>query len=181
MIFKPSPLQGNYTIELEPHGDSRGWFARTFCEKEFEQIGCTKKWVQMNHSFNAEKGTVRGLHFQLPPHAEIKLVRCIAGAVFDVVVDIRKNSPTFLGWFGAELSTQNKTMMYIPEGFAHGFQTLSENCELVYCHSEFYTPGSESGLRYNDPAVGIHWPIEITNLSERDKQHSLITKNFTGI
>mgnify|MGYP003614769473 FL=1 len=181
MIFKPSPLQGNYIIELEPHGDNRGWFTRTFCEKEFEQIGHTKNWVQMNHSFNAEKGTLRGLHFQLPPHKEIKLVRCIAGAVFDVVVDIRKGSPTFLHWFGAELSANNKTMMYIPEGFAHGFQTVAENCELLYCHSEFYAPNSENGLMYNDPAIGIMWPLETVNVSARDKQHSIITKNFTGI
>ena len=181
MIFKPTPLQGNYTIELQPKGDDRGWFARTFCAKEFEQIGHTKPWVQMNHSFTADKGTVRGLHFQHPPHSEIKLVRCIAGAVFDVVVDIRKNSPTFLQWFGTEISAQNKTMMYIPEGFAHGFQTLTDHCELIYCHTEFYIPGAEDGLKYNDPALRINWPLEPVNLSERDEQHPFITQNFTGI
>lgn len=181
MIFKPTPLDGSFTVELEPRGDSRGWFARTYCEKEFDQIGHSQKWVQMNHSYTAQKGTIRGMHYQVPPYGEIKLVRCIAGAVFDVVVDIRKDSPTFLQWFGTELSADNKAMMYIPEGFAHGFQTLTENCELIYCHSNFYTPGVEGGLRYNDPALNIKWVSEGKNISDRDQQHPFITKDFIGI
>ncbi len=181
MIFTPTPLKGSYLIDPSPRGDNRGWFMRTFCAKEFEQIGHTKPWVQMNHSFTAEAGTIRGMHYQLPPHSEIKLVRCIAGAVFDVVIDVRKESPTFLRWFGAELSAENKKMMYIPEGFAHGFQTLTGNCELIYCHSEFYLPEAEGGLRYDDPELDIQWMAEAKNISERDQQHPLITKKFTGI
>jgi dTDP-4-dehydrorhamnose 3,5-epimerase len=135
----------------------------------------------MNHSFTAEKGTVRGMHFQHPPHAEIKMVRCIAGAVFDVVVDLRKDAETFLQWYGVELSAENKQMIYIPEGFAHGFQTLTENVELIYHHTEFYTPEAEAGLLYNDVALNINWPLPITNLSERDTKHPIIQSNFKGI
>jgi dTDP-4-dehydrorhamnose 3,5-epimerase len=135
----------------------------------------------MNHSFTAEKGTVRGMHFQHPPHAEIKMVRCIAGAVYDVAVDLRKDSETFLQWYGIELSAENKQMIYIPEGFAHGFQTLTENVELMYHHTEFYTPEAEEGLLYNDPMLNINWPLQINNLSERDTKHPIIQSNFKGI
>jgi dTDP-4-dehydrorhamnose 3,5-epimerase len=181
MIFTPAPLNGCYIIGIEPKGDSRGWFARTYCKKEFAQIGHTKEWVQMNHSFTSQKGTIRGMHYQLPPYSEIKMVRCIAGAVYDVVIDIRKHSPTFLQWFGAEISAENKKMMYIPEGFAHGFQTLTTNCELVYHHSEFYTSGAEGGLHHNDPALVITWPLPITEISARDKNHPLLDSTFKGI
>ena len=181
MIFMPTKLEGSYSIELSPFTDSRGWFARTYCKHEFAQIGHTKEWVQINHSFTAAAGAIRGMHYQLPPFSEIKMLRCIAGAVYDVIVDIRKESPTFLHWFGTELSSTNKKMLYIPAGFAHGFQTLSADCELIYHHSEFYTPGAEAGLRYNDPALGIQWPLPPTELSERDKQHPLLNGNFTGI
>ena len=121
------------------------------------------------------------MHYQESEYKEIKLVRCIAGKVYDVIIDIRKDSPTFLKWFGIELSAENKKMLYIPAGFAHGFQCLSDNCELLYHHSAFYTPGRETGISYNDPAVNIEWPIEITVISERDKNHPFITKNFKGI
>lgn len=181
MIFTSTPLAGSYTITLSPAADSRGWFARTYCKNEFSQIGHAKEWVQINHSFTAATGTVRGMHYQLPPFSEIKMLRCIAGAVYDVIVDIRKGSPTFLQWFGVTLSSENKKMLYIPTGFAHGFQTLSPGCELIYHHSECYTPGAEGGLRYNDPALGIQWPLPPTALSERDSQHPLLTSNFTGI
>ena len=124
MIFIPTPLKGSYEIVLEPKGDNRGWFARFYCKKEFEQINHTKEWVQMNHSFTSTKGSIRGMHFQNPPYAEVKLVRCIAGAVYDVIIDLRKDSPTFLQHYGTQLSAENKKMLYIPEGFAHGFQTL---------------------------------------------------------
>jgi dTDP-4-dehydrorhamnose 3,5-epimerase len=181
MIFTPAPLNGCYVIEIEPSGDKRGWFARTYCKKEFEQIGHEKEWVQLNHSFTSQKGTIRGMHYQLPPHSEIKMVRCIAGAVYDVVIDVRKHSTTFLQWFGTEISAENKKMMYIPEGFAHGFQTLTDNCELVYHHSEFYTSGAEGGIRYNDPATGIVWPLPLTEISARDNNHPLLDSTFKGI
>jgi dTDP-4-dehydrorhamnose 3,5-epimerase len=181
MIFTGTPLQGSYTVTLEPRADSRGWFARSFCKEEFRAIGHDKEWVQMNHSFTVATGAVRGMHYQLPPHAEIKLVRCIAGAVFDVIIDLRRGSASFLGWYGTELSAANKKMMYIPEGFAHGFQTLSSDCELLYHHSALYTPGAEAGIRYDDPAVGIQWPLMVTDLSDRDRQHPLLTKEFKGI
>jgi dTDP-4-dehydrorhamnose 3,5-epimerase len=181
MIFTPTPLSGSYVIDLELLRDSRGWFARTFCKKEFEEIGHTKEWVQLNHSYTVEQGALRGLHYQVPPFSEIKMVRCVAGSVFDVMVDLRKDSATFLQWFGIELSAANKKMMYIPEGFAHGFQTLQEHSELIYHHSEFYTPGAEKGLRFNDPKINIQWPAEQTAVSERDQQHPLLNDNFTGI
>lgn len=181
MTFHPTPLEGSYTIELSPFGDERGWFARTYCEKEFASIGHDKKWVQLNHSFTKKQGAVRGMHFQLPPFSEIKLVRCIAGSVFDVIIDIRKDSLTFLQWFGTELSAANRRMLYIPEGFAHGFQTLTEDCELIYHHSAFYTPGAEGGIRYNDPAVNINWPMAVTEISERDRNHPLLDSTFKAI
>ncbi|MFT3934707.1 MAG: dTDP-4-dehydrorhamnose 3,5-epimerase [Chitinophagaceae bacterium] len=181
MIFTPTPLTGSCVIELTPFVDNRGWFARTWCKNEFAQIGHTKEWVQMNHSFTSKKGAVRGMHYQLPPFTEIKMVRCIAGAVFDVIVDIRKGSPTFLQWFGTELSAENKKQLYIPEGFAHGFQTLSADCELIYLHSEFYTPGVEAGILYNDPLIAVKWPLPVEEISDRDKAHPLLTNNFIGI
>jgi dTDP-4-dehydrorhamnose 3,5-epimerase len=181
MIFLPTPLAGSYTIGLTPHQDERGWFARFYCKNEFEAIGHTKEWVQMNHSFTHEKGSLRGLHFQQPPYREIKMVRCIAGSVFDVIVDIRKGSSTFLQFFGIELSAANRTMIYIPEGFAHGFQVLEEDSELIYLHSEFYMPGEEGGLRYDDKRLNIPWPLPVTGLSARDAGHPLLTDNFKGI
>ena len=135
----------------------------------------------MNHSFTKHKGAIRGMHFQLPPFKEIKLVRCIAGSVYDVIVDLRKDSATFLKSVGVELSAQNKKMIYIPEGFAHGFQALSEDCELIYHHSEFYTPGAEGGIQYNDPKINIDWLRPVTNISERDTKHPLLDDNFKGI
>ena len=147
MIFTETPLAGSYLISLTPYGDSRGWFARTYCKKEFNQIGHDKEWVQLNHSYSSTKGTVRGMHYQSEPYGEIKMVRCIAGVVYDVIIDLRKDSSTFLKWFGVEISGENKCMIYIPKGFAHGFQTLSDNAELIYHHTEFYTPSAEAGLR----------------------------------
>ena len=181
MIFTETPLKGSYVIGITPWGDSRGWFARTYCKKEFEQIGHHNEWVQMNHSFSAKKGTVRGMHYQLPPHSEIKMLRCIAGSVYDVIVDIRKGSPTFLQWFATELSAENKNMMYIPAGFAHGFQTLTDNTELIYQHAEFYAPEAEAGLLYNDTAFGIQWPLAVTEISERDTKHPIIDSTFKGL
>jgi dTDP-4-dehydrorhamnose 3,5-epimerase len=181
MIFTETILKGSYEITLTPHGDSRGWFARTYCKKEFEQIGHQQEWVQLNHSFSSQKGTVRGMHFQHAPFAEIKMLRCIAGSVYDVIIDLRKDSPTFLKWVGTELSAQNKKMLYIPAGFAHGFQTLTDDVELVYHHTEFYTPAAEAGIRYNDSAINIEWPLGVSEISERDTNHPLIDSTFKGL
>ncbi len=181
MIFTPTILPGSYVIDLHPHTDDRGWFARYYCKKEFEAIGHVKEWVQMNHSVTKKKGSIRGMHYQLPPFSEIKLVRCIAGVVFDIIVDLRRDSATFLQWFGQELSAENKKMLYIPEGFAHGFQCLSENCELLYHHSEFYTPGFEGGIRYDDPVINIQWPLPVSVLSERDTTHPYLDNQFKGL
>jgi dTDP-4-dehydrorhamnose 3,5-epimerase len=181
MRFTPTPLSGSFVIDLQPFEDERGWFARFYCKDEFAQIGHTREWVQMNHSFTREKGAVRGMHFQLPPFRETKMVRCISGCVYDVIVDLRSGSPGFLKVFGAELSAGNKKMLYIPEGFAHGFQVLEENSELIYLHTETYQPGSEGGIRYDDPMLGIIWPQAVTTVSERDRSHPLLTENFKGI
>lgn len=181
MIFTPIPLAGCYVIQLTPNNDDRGWFARTYCKREFSQIGYQDEWAQMNHSFTLLKGTIRGLHYQLPPHKETKLVRCVRGRIFDVVVDIRKGSPTFLKWHGIELSESLMNMLYIPEGFAHGFQTLTDECQLLYNHSAFYEPDSEAGIRYNDPLLNIRWPLELTVISDRDNDHELLLDNFKGI
>ena len=174
MIFTPTPLAGCFVVTPKVLGDHRGWFMRTFCKNSFAEIGHQKEWVQMNQSYTAKKGTVRGMHFQLPPYEEIKLVRCIAGAAYAIAVDLRKNSATYLQWFGTEISAQNRQMLYIPEGCAHGFQALTDDVELVYCHSGFYTPEAESGLRYNDPKLNIRWPMDPIELSERDKKHPLL-------
>ena len=181
MTFTETLLKGSYVIELNTFTDDRGWFARTYCKNEFSKIGHTSEWLQMNHSFTKQQGAIRGMHYQLPPFSEIKMVRCIAGAVFDVIIDLRKESPTFLKWFGTELSAENKKMLYIPEGFAHGFQTLRNDCELIYHHSQFYTPGAEGGIKFNDPGINISWPMPVTNISERDSQHPLLDENFKGL
>lgn len=174
MIFTPTPLKDSFVITPKVLGDHRGWFMRTYCKNSFSEIGFKKEWVQMNQSYTALKGTVRGMHFQQDPHAEIKLVRCITGAAFDVIVDLRKNEPTYLQWFGTEISAENKKMLFIPEGFAHGFQALTNDVELVYCHSEFYNPQAESGVRHNDPKINIEWPLTPVELSNRDQQHPLL-------
>jgi dTDP-4-dehydrorhamnose 3,5-epimerase len=181
MIFTETRLAGSYIIELEPFKDERGWFVRYFCMDEFKQIGHKKEWLQMNHSATFEKGSIRGMHYQLPPFTEIKLVRCIAGSVFDVIVDVRKNSPTLMQWFGTELSASNKKMMYIPQGFAHGFQCLTDNCELLYHHTEYYKPNVEAGIKYNDPNINIEWPLPVTVISKRDQAHRYLDENFKGI
>lgn len=181
MKFTALPLAGAYSIDLNFLQDERGGFARTFCKKEFEQIGHHKEFVQLNQSWNTKKGTVRGLHFQIPPFQEIKLIRCIKGAVMDVIVDLRKDSKTFLQHVMLELSEENKTMIYVPEGFAHGFQSLKDESELVYHHTEFYVPNAEGGIRYNDPALKINWPLPVEVISERDKNHPLLTNDYKGI
>ncbi|MES2893035.1 MAG: dTDP-4-dehydrorhamnose 3,5-epimerase [Bacteroidota bacterium] len=181
MTFTETSLSGCYVIDLVTLEDDRGWFTRTFCKNVFATIGHSKEWVQSNHSFTKHQGAIRGMHYQLPPFSEIKQVRCIAGAVYDVIVDLRKDSPTFLKWVGVELSALNKKMIYIPEGFAHGFQALSDNCELLYNHSQFYQPNVEAGIKYDDSLIGISWPLPVSNISARDANHSPLLETFKGI
>ncbi len=180
MIFTETPLKGAYIVETKPFTDDRGLFARTFCKNEFQQIGHTKEFVQFNHSVTTHKGSLRGMHYQLPPFSEIKLIRCIRGKVFDVIIDIREGSPTFLKHFSIELSEDNLLSLYIPEGFAHGFQTLEDNAQLIYHHTSFYQPGYEGGIRFSDPAVGINWPLQVTRISEKDSKYEFLN-NFNGI
>ena len=181
MTFQPTFINGLYVIELDLFRDERGWFARTFCKEEFKKAGFDNEWVQMNHSFTIQKGTLRGMHFQFPPYSEIKMVRCIAGSVFDVAIDLRKNSATFLQWFGIEISAENKKMILIPDGFAHGFQTLQNNCELIYHHTNFYTLEAEGGIKYNDPGIGIKWPLPVNEISKKDDNYAYLKENFKGI
>lgn len=181
MIFQNTSLQGAYTIELEPFQDQRGLFARTYCVDEFAEIGHQKPFVQFNHSHTNLKGALRGLHYQNPPHAEIKLIRCIKGGVYDVIVDIRRDSPTFLKHIGVELTEKNMRMIYVPEGFAHGFQTLENDTQLIYHHTASYKPSAEGGLRYDDPALNINWPLPITELSKKDKIYMHLDTDFLGI
>ena len=172
MIFTETPLQGAYLIDLEPRADERGFFARAWCADEFEQQGLNSTVAQMNVSFNHSAGTLRGLHYQLPPHAEVKLIRCTRGAIWDVIVDLRQDSPTYREWFGASLSAENRTMLYVPENFAHGYLTMAPDTETFYQVSEPYAPGSEAGIRWDDPAIGIDWPdIEIKVISDKDASH----------
>ncbi|MCC7409572.1 MAG: dTDP-4-dehydrorhamnose 3,5-epimerase [Phycisphaeraceae bacterium] len=168
MIFTPTPLGGAFVIDLEKRGDERGFFARVFCEKEFAQHGLATRFVQVNNSTSAQKGTLRGMHYQLAPAAETKLVRCIRGSLYDVILDLRKGSPTFGQSFGAELSAENRRMMYVPKGFGHGFITLTEDTEAFYFVDEFYAPQQERGVRWNDPRFAIRWPIEPAVISEKD-------------
>ena len=181
MKSKQTPLQGSFIIELEPFMDDRGVFARVFCKQDLQSILHGKNIVQVNHSMTRQKGAIRGMHFQRPPMAEIKMVKCLRGSVFDVMVDLRSDSSTFLKWYGEKLSAENMKMMYIPEGFAHGFQTLEQNSELLYLHTEFYSPEHEGAVRYNDPKIGIKWPLEATDISLRDQNHTLLSSGFKGI
>ncbi|MBI2722711.1 MAG: dTDP-4-dehydrorhamnose 3,5-epimerase [Bacteroidetes bacterium] len=181
MKFTETILKGSYVIDLTPFYDNRGGFARTFCKKEFQQIGHAKEFVQLNQSYNTTKGTIRGMHYQVPPYSEIKLIRCIRGAVYDVIIDIRKNSPTFLQHISIELSAENKKMIYVPEGFLHGFQTLEDNSELVYHHTEYFNPEADAGMNYIDPAFNIKWPLQTTIISDKDKNNKLIDNTFKGI
>lgn len=169
MLFTPTPLEGAYLIELEKRGDDRGFFARMFCEDEFKAHGLVGKFVQINNSLTMSKGTVRGMHYQLPPHAEVKLMRCVKGAIFDVIVDLRDGSKTFGQWFGAELTAENRKMMYVPKGFAHGFMSLTDDTEIIYPVSAAYAPESERGLRWDDPAIGINWPMAVQEVSQKDQ------------
>ncbi|MCA9909629.1 MAG: dTDP-4-dehydrorhamnose 3,5-epimerase [Anaerolineae bacterium] len=168
MQFKATPLAGAFIVELELRSDDRGFFARAFCAREFEEQGLKPAVAQCNLAFNYKRGTLRGMHYQLAPAAETKLVRCFRGAIYDVIVDLRPDSPTYLQHFGIELSADNRLALYIPEMFAHGYQTLTDECELLYQVSEFYTPGYEAGVRYDDPTFNIQWPIPVEVISDKD-------------
>jgi dTDP-4-dehydrorhamnose 3,5-epimerase len=181
MNLKETPLKDSYIIEIEPHTDNRGFFERLFCKKEFLTIGFSKEIVQINHSFSKKKGTVRGLHYQIPPFTETRIIKCIKGSVFDVAVDLRKNSPTFLKCFGLELTEENNLMFFIPEGFAHGFQTLKSNTGLLYFHTGYYNPGSEAGINHADPLLDLEFPLKVTEISVRDKNHSFLTDPRTEL
>ena len=171
MIFEETPLHGAFIIKLEKRGDDRGFFARTFCQQEFEEHGLATGFVQVNNSLSSDKGTLRGMHYQLSPYAETKIVRAIRGSLYDVILDLRPNSETFGKSFGAELSAENRQMMYVPKGFAHGFITLQDDTEAFYFVDEFYAPTYERGVRYNDPQFAIDWPIDPVTISEKDLNH----------
>ncbi len=181
MIFTQTSLAGLYCIDLERRVDARGWLLRTYDRQLFVEHGLSQDFVQMNHTLTRHRGSLRGLHFQRPPHAEAKLIRCIRGCVFDVVVDIRADSASFLNWQAMELSMTRDRCLYVPPGFAHGFQTLEEECEMLYCHTAAYDPASEAGLRYDDPRLAIPWPLPVTDLSVRDKNHPFLDNKFDGI
>ena len=169
MIFSPLYLEGAYRVEPEPHRDQRGYFARIFCRDEFLSTKLNAQWIQHNSSFSKKRGTLRGLHFQRPPMSEIKLVNCIKGAIWDVIVDLRANSPTFGQWYGEVLDDTSCTMLYVPQGFAHGFQSITDNAVIYYLVSERYSALHEGGLVWNDPHVSIKWPLNVTVQSQRDK------------
>lgn len=169
MIFTETDLPGAYVVDLEPYRDERGFFARAWCRNEFEEHGLVPRVVQANVSFNEHEGTLRGMHYQVAPHEETKLVRCTRGAIYDVIVDLRPDSPTYTHWIGVELTEHNYRMLYVPENFAHGFITLQPRTEVTYQVSQFYAPDAERGVRYDDPAFGIEWPVPVRVISEKDR------------
>ncbi len=168
MRFCETKLSGVYAIYLEPHLDERGFFARLWCHREFKENGLNPNLVQCNMSFNAKRGTLRGMHYQAAPHAEAKLIRCTKGAIYDVAVDLRPSSPTYKQWVAQTLTAENRTMLYVPEGCGHGFLTLEDESEVFYQMSEYYAPEAARGFRWNDPAFGISWPEKVEVISERD-------------
>ncbi len=181
LSIQPLPLAGLALIATTPFEDARGAFARLFCAEELASLGLPGPIVQVNHSLTRAQGAVRGLHFQRPPRAEAKLIRCLRGRVFDVAVDLRQGSPTFLQWHAVELSAENRLAYSLPQGFAHGFQALTADCELLYLHTEFYSPEHEGGLRCDDPALAIVWPLPVADLSARDAGHPLIAAGFAPL
>ena len=177
----PTPLAGVVCVQRQAAPDARGFFSRFYCAEEFAGAGFTKPVAQINHTLTRRAGAVRGLHFQKPPHAEAKVVSCLRGEVWDVAVDLRTGSPTFLQWYAQVLSAANFQSLVIPEGCAHGFQALTDDCELVYLHSAAYHPASEGALNVADPRLAIHWPLPMTELSDRDRTHPMIDQHFQGI
>lgn len=176
-----TPLTGLTLIHRNAIEDDRGFLSRFYCAEEFREIGVDKPVAQMNQTLTRNKGAVRGLHFQFPPHAETKMVSCLKGEIWDVAVDLRRDSPTFLHWHGENLSAANRKSFLIPEGFAHGFQTLTEDCELIYLHTASYHPSAEGALNVADPRLNITWSLPIVDLSNRDRNHAFIDENFEGV
>jgi len=168
MIFRETTLKGAFVIEIEKFEDKRGFFARAWCQKEVEANGLVSRVVQTNISFTKTRGTLRGMHYQVAPYEQVKLVRCTRGVIYDVIIDLRPDSPTFRKWTGVELTAENYTMLYVPENFAHGFQTLENNTEATYQVSQFYSPESERGVRYDDPVFQVEWPLPVAVISEKD-------------
>jgi len=177
----PTAIAGLLILQRKPLGDSRGYLERLFCLDELADILAGRHIAQINHTLTASRGTLRGMHFQRPPHAETKFVSCLRGEVFDVAVDLRRDSPTFLRWHGEILSAENRRTLVIPEGFAHGFQTLADDCEMLYFHTAAYHAAAEGGLIATDPRLGIVWPLPVTGLSSRDAAHPVLDTSFTGI
>jgi dTDP-4-dehydrorhamnose 3,5-epimerase len=174
MKFTETWLARAFLIDIESREDERGFFARTFCRREFEEHGLEPNLVQCSISFNHRKGTIRGIHFQRPPYQETKIVRCTAGAIFDVIVDLRADSPTFLKYLAVELTAENRRALYVPKDFAHGFQTLADETEVSYQMSEFYAPNSAAGFRWNDPLLAIEWPVPVSVISQQDASYSAL-------
>ena len=181
LIISNLPMDGLKLIQRAPTNDNRGFFSRLFCMDELNAAGWKKNIQQINHTMTISKGTIRGMHYQKDPFAEMKMVSCLKGEIYDVVIDLRLDSSSFLQWHGEVLSSSNKSSLIIPEGFAHGFQALSPDCELIYFHSEAYNSKSEAGINFQDPLLSISWPIEITEVSERDRLHEFIDKDFKGV
>lgn len=179
--FIATPLSGLTLVQRKAVEDDRGFLSRFYCAEEFRELGVDKPVAQMNHTLTRKKGAVRGLHFQFPPHAETKMVSCLKGEIWDVAVDLRRDSPTFLHWHGETLSAANRKSFLIPEGFAHGFQTLTEDCELIYLHTASYHPSAEGALNVADPRLNITWSLPIVDLSNRDRNHAFIDENFQGV
>lgn len=174
MIFHETKLKGAFIVDLDKKDDDRGFFARAFCSREFEEHGLRPQVVQANMSYNHKKGTVRGMHYQVSPASEPKFIRCISGAIWDVIIDMRPDSPTYLQHIGVELSAENRRAIYVPDMFAHGNQALTDGAELLYLVGEFYTPGCERGVRFDDPVIGIEWPLPVTVISENDQSWPLL-------
>ena len=175
MEFKETALEGAYLINLDRKKDERGSFTRMFCQKELTEAGFDKQIVQINHSITKKKGTLRGIHYQIPPASEIKIIRVINGAIYDVIVDLRVGSETFLKWISHKLSEDKPQLLYVPEGFAHGFQTLSDDVEMIYQHSAFHNPKYERGFRYDDPKINISWPLPVSIMSQRDNNYPIFS------
>jgi dTDP-4-dehydrorhamnose 3,5-epimerase len=169
VIFTETKLKDAHIIEIEKLEDTRGFFARSWCRKEFDEHGLISTVVQANISWNKKRGTLRGMHYQIPPYEEVKLVRCSRGSIYDVIIDLRKDSHTYKQWLGVELTADDYKLLYVPGGFAHGFLTLEDDTEVVYQVSQFYTPGAEAGLRWDDPAFSINWPLEVQVISDKDR------------
>jgi dTDP-4-dehydrorhamnose 3,5-epimerase len=169
MKFSETKLKGAYIVEIEKLTDDRGFFARSWCQQEFDDQGLDSRFVQANVSYNRKKGTLRGLHYQIAPYQECKLIRCTRGAIYDVIIDLRPESATYKHWTSVELTADNYTLFFVPEDFAHGFQTLTNETEITYQVSQFYTPGSERGIRFDDPAFDIQWPLDVTIISDKDR------------